>query len=560
MISINPGFALILGAVLMIITPRFARFPIFLSSALGACALLFIPAFGEYASISQIGIELAPLRLDAQSQVFGLCLSLIAIMTALASASRDDRLEDFAAAIHVGAALAAVCAGDLVTFIAAAELSALASVALIAMRGAGASGASMRLFAWHALAGVCLLTGAAFHLADGAPSQFQAVDATSAGGALMLVGLCLRIGAPPAHIWKRDALLLTSPIAATALAASTAILASYGLARAFAGEQALLIVGAAMVGVAVIYAMAQGDLRRAGAYAILAQFGVVAALIGVGGPDGLRAAAAMSFSVGVASAMLALALGLAAGAGARRPFADGAPASLDLRLAIGLAGLCLAGAPGAMGFISLTMAHQAIAADGRALLMIGFSLAAGAAALHTGLRFLTALAPFPGGVRPDDSASFPARLALLLAAFVIVAAGVSPGWLMSFAPVAANSETLAQGDFLRFTAIIGAAFAAGFLLKGLGLDASPFNANLRDWDEAFARPMLSLWSSATTLAPLAGDKIAEWNAAAGARLLTIARALLAQGDRPGRAAGQGDTALLLALAFGLGWALISLTL
>src|SRR5262249_34862386 len=113
-ITLNPGAAVLLGAVLALILPRALRPPAMIAAAVAALFLIFEPDSGSGAAFAQIGLSIKPLRLDPLAQVFGLGFALVTAILALFAAQRDDRTEDVALMAHAGGALTAVFAGDLV--------------------------------------------------------------------------------------------------------------------------------------------------------------------------------------------------------------------------------------------------------------------------------------------------------------------------------------------------------------------------------------------------------------------------------------------------------------
>ena len=62
--------------------------------ALAAIYLMFEPPFGDTVTLAEIGLAVTPMRLDAQSQVFGLCFALLTAIIALFSSYRRNRIED----------------------------------------------------------------------------------------------------------------------------------------------------------------------------------------------------------------------------------------------------------------------------------------------------------------------------------------------------------------------------------------------------------------------------------------------------------------------------------
>ena len=364
-ISFNPGFALLIGAALVLAAPTRARSGIALAATLGALALAFTPSFGEHGAFAQIGLRVAPLRLDALSQTFGMIFALVAIMLALHGGASRSRQEEAALLAHAGGALGAVYAGDLVAFVALAEVSTLAAAALLLSRQDAADReAGLRLIGWQALSSVLFLAGAAFVIAQKGTAVFSQVSARTPAGVLILVALGVKAGFPIAHVWLKDAASRASAAGATALLVFTPLLGVYGLARAFAGEPALIWIGMVMTVLPAFHAMAEDDLRRALAYGMIAQVGFIVACIGVGSPLALAAAAAHAAAVALGVSVLAMALGAVldrTGTTRASKLGDlGRTMPVTAALSC-IAALSIAGAPLTAGFASFALVFDALA-------------------------------------------------------------------------------------------------------------------------------------------------------------------------------------------------------
>ena len=309
-VSFNPGFALLIGAALVLAAPARARSWLALAVSLGALALAFTPSFGEHGAFAQIGLRVAPLRLDALSQTFGMIFALVAIMLAIHGGAARSRQEEAALLVHAGGALGAVYAGDLVAFVALAEVSTLGAAALLLSRqDAADKAAGLRLIGWQALSSVLFLAGAAFVIAQRGSAEFAQLSTRTPGGILVLLALGVKAGFPIAHVWLKDAAPRASAAGATALLAFTPLLGAYGLARAFAGEPALIWIGVAMTVLPAFHAMAEDDLRRALAYGMTVQVGFIVACIGVGSPLAIAAGAAHAMAAGLGVTIMAMSLG-----------------------------------------------------------------------------------------------------------------------------------------------------------------------------------------------------------------------------------------------------------
>lgn len=438
-ISLNPGYALLIGALVTLIAPMRVRTLLALAASVGALALAFTPSFGQHAAMAQIGLTLVPLRLDPLSQTFGVLFALVSIVLALHGPDEKTPAETGALLALAGGALCAVYAGDFLIFVAAAELATLAAVALLLLREDWtAQETGMRLLGWQALSSVLFLSGAAFAIAENGTAEFARLSPRTPGGALILAALAVKAGFPIAHVWLKEALPRSSAAGGTGIVAFTTMLGVYGLMRAFGGEPALIVVGLVMAIVPAVYAMAEDDLRRALAYGLVVQTGVIVVCIGVGSPLAVAAAAAHAFATTLAFALMAMALGLVkARTGTARASELGGlartmPATAAL---VVIAALSVAGAPFTAGFASLALVLDAVAQAQRPVAYYALIAAVGASVAHTAVKIPYAAFFAPARKPPPKPGFFDSpQLAMLQAAVVIVAIGVAPHWLYRYLP------------------------------------------------------------------------------------------------------------------------------
>lgn len=538
-ISLNPGFALILGAAFVLVTPARARSWIALAASLGALALAFTPSFGEYGAFAQIGLRVAPLRLDALSQTFGMIFALVAIMLALHGGAARTRAEEAALLTHAGGALGAVYAGDFVAFVALAELSTLAAAALLLLRpGSAGKDAGLRLIGWQALSSVVFLAGAAFVIASRGTADFTQLSARTPGGLLILVALGVKAGFPLAHVWLKDAAPRASSAGAAALLVFTPLLGAYGLARAFAGEPALMWIGVAMTMLPAFHAMAEDDLRRSLAYGMTAQVGFMVACIGVGSPLALAAAAAHAAATTLGVVVLAIALGAVMDrtGTARASRLGGLARTMPVTATLAcIAALSIAGAPLTAGFASIALVFDALARAGAPAAYFALVGAAGAAVAHTAVKipYAAFFAPPRWKNLPPSQFGEP-QMAMLAAVVLILGIGAAPGWLYAFLPP--DPIRFSPYDWgrmmvhIQLAAFAMLAFAAARMAKLHDVDEA--GGDLRDIDTLIHGP---LWRFVLRAGEAASRGHRAWRAGeAGlaARLGRLTLGWLATVDRP----------------------------
>jgi multicomponent Na+:H+ antiporter subunit D len=437
-VSLNPGMLLIAAAVLLLGAPRSWGGAIMAAAALGAGAMMFAPPFGEHMTFAQLGLTVAPFRLDAASQTFGFAVVIMAALLALYGWRDAGRIERAAAAAMAGGALAAIFAGDLVSFVAALSFLGLAA-AVVALRGAehGAKAAGVRLLLWQAAAGILAACGAGLIWAETGGVAFERLFAVTPGGMAILAALLIQAGAIGAHVWLKDAPARASPFGAVALLTLAAPAALYGLMRSFAGEPILVWIGAASCGLGLIMAAATPTPRAALGYGLIGQNGLIIAAIGVGAPLALAGAAAYAFALILSVGLAAMTLGVGAA------FVDPtrrAPVTTGLAF---LAAAAVFAAPGTAGFIGMTLLLDAFGRDPwTGLFALALAAIAGAAA-HGGWRAPVSVffAP-PAAETPAEAPApaYPALLAMVLGGFLILAIGLSPAWLLGLVPNGAPGQ------------------------------------------------------------------------------------------------------------------------
>lgn len=473
-IEINPGLALLVGALAALLAPQGWRPTVALVASLAALALAFTTSFGEHATFAQIGLKLVALRLDALSQTFGVLFALASIMLALHGADPETPAETGLLLLLAGGAMTAVYSGDFISFVAAAELSTLAAVALLLLRKDWtAQEIGMRALGWQALSSLLFLSGAAFSIVEGRGADFARLSPHTVGGALILAAFGVKAGFPVAHVWLKEATARASGAGAAGLVAFTTTLGVYGLMRGYAGEPALIWIGLVMAILPAAFAMAENDLRRALAYGLVVQTGVIVTAIGVGTPVALSAAAAHAFATVLAFILLAMALGaVRERTGSCRAsdiggFARIMPATAALAA---LAAASIAGLPLTAGYASLALVLEAAEKSGHAWLHFALAGAIAAAVAHTAIKipYAAFFAP-PRKALPEQGLFASHHLAMLIAAVLIVGIGVIPGWLYSFLPSEparfAPYEWRRLAGLMQLSAFAGLAVIAARLLR-----------------------------------------------------------------------------------------------
>lgn len=491
-ITLNPGFVCILAALIALGTPRVLRPPLMGGAAILALWLMLDRDFGAAAAAAQMGLPVVLLDLDALNRIFGIAMLIALIVLAICSGARRSRSEDAAILLMAGGAVSALFVGDLISFVASAALAGLASSWLVfASPVENASRSGVRLLIWQGIEGLLFLVGVAFQLSAGAESSiFARLDPKTIGGGAIFAALMIRIGAPLAHVWVKDAFAHASPVGGGALAAFSTMLGVYALSRLFPGEFILVPIGAAMIVLGVAYALAEDDMRRAAASGLTAQTGVCVAMIGVGSPLAMAAAEGHAFTVIFAFLALQLVLGAVLGRTGRIRVSEfeGLVRVMPLTsLLLVAAGLAVAAAPGFALYSTTAIALEASAQW--ELEWLWALLAALAPALLIALMLRPSLAAFRSLTpTPMKEAPFPMLLGSGLAVFFCLSVGLAPGWLFGLLPTELTFAPYALDRVAPQLELLGAAGVAFVLLRAMRLTPAEQHTHLLDVDSFYRGP------------------------------------------------------------------------
>lgn len=541
--TLNPGFVPMLAALLILAVPRGGRAPIMAAAALAALWLLLDNEFGAAAAMAQMGLPVVLLSIDALNRIFGIAMMIALIAIGIFAGARRNRYEDAAILLLAGSAMSALFLGDLVSFVAVVALAGLAGAWVVfASPVDGANRAGVRLLIWHGLEGLLFLVGVAFHLSAGAEgAAMSRLELNSVGGAFIFAALMIRIGAPMAHVWPKDAISHASPAGAGALSSYTTMLGVYALARLFPSEPLLIAVGAIMAVIGALYLVAEDDARRAGAYALTMQTGLCVALIGVGTPLALSAAEGQAFAAILAFLAFQLVLGgVLERAGSTRlseiaGFARTMPISALLLLG---AGLAIAAAPGFALYATHAVALEATAEwDLRWLWLLNW---AAPAVTLAGLTFRASLAAYAPVTQPRSfhEAPFSMLLGAGLALFLSLSVGLAPHWLYDLMPADLAFQPFAIDRVAPQFQLLGAAGIAYLLLRNVAAGAEP-GRRLLDVDALYRGPLADAGRWAGVLALRVYGAWQSWtrrmSTFAGRKLTDLAGAF----DRPYLRSGSG---------------------
>lgn len=285
--NFNPGFIIILAGFLCALIPV---------SHIRKALVLLAPIAGgiliaqQFTSAEVIGgvwqvgpLKLITLRIDSLAIIWGYIFCLAGVLNAIFGFHEKCKITDSSALIYMGAAVAAVFAGDLITLFVFWELTAISSVFLIWKGGEGSFQAGIRYLAYHVTSGVLLLAGAVIYgMSKGGDYSFNYIGLDAPGAWLILLGMGIKVGFPFLHNWIQDSYPKASITGTVILSVFTTKLALYALARGFPGTELLIYIGAVMTCFPVFFAVIENDLRKVLAYSLNNQLGFMVCGIGIG--------------------------------------------------------------------------------------------------------------------------------------------------------------------------------------------------------------------------------------------------------------------------------------
>lgn len=490
-LTLNPGFVPILAGLLTLVTPARFRAALMGGSALFALWLLLDYEFGAASAMAQMGLPVVFLDLDELNRIFGIALLIALAVVSIYTRGRKHVAEDAAILIMAGAAVTALFVGDLVSFVAASALSALGAAWIVfASPLEGARETGVRLLMWNGLEGLLFLIGVALRLSAGAQGSVLAhLDAEGIAGGFILAAILIRLGAPLAHVWQKDAIAHASPAGGAALSVFTTILGVYGLARFFPAEALLVPIGMAMIVIGGFYAAAEQDLRRAAAAAMTAQWGVCVALLGVGAPVAVAAAEAAAFAAVISFLGMQMALGNvqerlgATTLTAYRGAAGVMPIGVTLTF---FGGLAVAGAPGFIAYATQTLTLEATATWELRGLWALISAMSAVSFVTLGVRPLL-VANHAAEIRPAPT-QFTYMLGALVALFICLAVGLAPGWLFGLLPGQVSFAPFELALMAHQLQTLGAAGLI-YVVLGLTIGAERLPPRVLDIDALYTGPL-----------------------------------------------------------------------
>ena len=464
MIAEAPAGLILIGAGLLLpLVPRALRGALGLAAPLLALAQLAWTGPGYRLEAEVFGVALTLVRTDALSLAFGYIFAIAASLNAIYAWRVRRGIEQPAALVYAGSAMAAIFAGDLLSLFVFWEISAVASTFVVWAAGTpSAYRAGMRYLTVQLASGMLLAAGAALHHAGTGSIAFDAIGLSAPGGLLLLLAFGIKCAFPLMHNWLQDSYPEASATGTVVLSAFTTKIGIYALARGFPGEEMLVYVGVAMAVFPIFFAVIENDLRRVLAYSLNNQLGFMVVGVGLGTELGLNGAVAHAFADILFKGLLFMSMGavlLRVGT-VKATELGGLHKSMPWTTVLCIVGAASISAfPLFSGFATKSMIMTSAAQEGHTVVWFLLLFASAGVFHHAGIKIpFFAFFAHDSGKRCEEA---PAHMliAMTLAAALCIGIGVFPGalygilpWRMQYDPYTA-SHVLAQLQLLVFSAL-----------------------------------------------------------------------------------------------------------
>ncbi len=458
-----PFLPFFIAALLVVLVPGRARSVIMLATpVLGGLGLVGLEE-GVYFGQAFLGFDVAPVRVDPLSRLFGYMFHIGAFIAIVYSLHVQDRAQHVAGLVYAGSALGAVFAGDFMTLFVFWELMAVSSVFLIwARRTERAMKAGFRYLIIQVLSGVLLLAGALLHFHQSGSLEFSYIGLEGSAAWLIFIAFGIKCAFPTLHNWLTDAYPEATPTGTVFLSAFTTKVAVYCLARGYPGTELLVTIGVIMTCFPIFYAVIENDLRRVLAYSMVNQIGFMVVGIGIGTELALNGAVSHAFNDVIFKGLLMMSMGAVLHMTGRMNGSDlgGLYKSMPITT-----GLCIVGAasisafPLFSGFVSKSMVMAAALEEGYSWVWLALLFASAGVFHHAGIKIpYFAFFAHDSGVRTTDPPTN-MLVAMAIAAALCIGIGSYPWLLYALLPFDPgynpfdSTHVIAQLQLLFFSAL-----------------------------------------------------------------------------------------------------------
>ncbi|MEX2455627.1 MAG: Na(+)/H(+) antiporter subunit D [Rhodospirillaceae bacterium] len=502
--GIPPGLLLIVGALLVPLLHGHWRRAYMTILPLAGLWALAGADHGTFYGFSFLSYEIAPVRIDGLSLVFGYVFHVAAALSVIYAWHNDDTVEQVAGLAYAGSGIGALFAGDLITLFVYWEAMALTSVFLIwARRSDGAFRAGMRYLVIQIGSGVLLLSGAILLAQQSGSVAFDRMTLGDTATWLILIAFGIKCGFPLLHNWLTDAYPEATVTGTVFLSAFTTKCAVYALARGFPGTELLIYVGAAMAVFPIVYGLLENDLRRTLAYSMISAIGLMVCSVGIGTELALNGAAAYAVAHILYKALLFMATGavLYRVGTAKADELGGLYKSMPLTAFFCIVGAAsLAAFPLFAGYAAKSPVLSAIAY--KDLLLVWLLLLAGSAGmfLYSGIKvpFFAFFAKDSG--KRCQEAPLNMLIAMGILAFLCIALGVYSPWLYALLPYPIDYQPYTVSHVInQYQLLLFSALAFAVLIRYRRFPQPRNTANI-DFDITYRKwlPALYNWFKSAT--------------------------------------------------------------
>ena len=324
----------------------------------------------------------------------------------------------------------------------------------------------------------------------------------------------------------------------------------YGLARGFAGEPVLIVIGAVMAFWPIFFTLVENELKRVVAYAMIVQIGLMVVGIGVGSE---RAIDGVSMHI-VMDVLFKMTLFMALGVVLHRLGTTRADRLGGLWRSMPLTTFCVAVAvaanaavPLTAGFISKKLLLSAIEyGDVPVLLWLALVTLSSLAILYAGVRVLWEgfLRPVPRSDESPADAPWPMALAMLVPVVLLIVGGVVPGLTDILRPNGGDYSPFYPGKIVSQLQMLAFSLLAYVLLARAGLGIPKYGpARWLDAEWIYRRGIPAAASTIHGFLASTGDRASR----ALARILTTPPGGTRVGNRLGQTWPTGSMALWVAV-------------
>ena len=458
-----PFLPFFIAALVILVMPPRARAIVMLATPLLGAYSLWNLEEGVYFAHAFLGFDVAPVRVDRLSVLFGYLFNIGAFIAIVYSLHLRERMQHVAGLIYAGSAMGAVFAGDFMTLFVFWELMAVSSVFLIWARGTQrAMAAGFRYLIIQVLSGFLLLAGGLLYFYQSGTLAFNYIGLEGPAAWLIFIAFGVKCAFPALHNWLTDAYPEATPTGTVFLSAFTTKVAVYCLARGYPGTELLIYIGATMTCFPIFYAVIENDLRRVLAYSMVNQIGFMVVGIGIGTELALNGAVSHAFNDVIFKGLLMMSMGAVLHMTGRMNGSElgGLYKSMPITTTFCIVGAASISAfPLFSGFVSKSMVMAAALEEGHTWIWLALLFASAGVFHHAGIKIpYFAFFAHDAGIRTTEPPTN-MLIAMGIAAALCIGIGTYPWWLYSLLPFDpgynpfTSTHVIAQMQLLFFSAL-----------------------------------------------------------------------------------------------------------